>query len=156
MTQLLAATKSSGLASEWLVGASVSKISYFVTGWEIQFLSLDVSADIHFYAAELMIPDIQVWREAFAGLPIDILNTNEPDDVIVGAQLLSAMNYSRVEGVLVNDSGVLELGFDNSIVVHAEAKIDMVDWTWSLKNTSTDEMMTCDSGPIYLSKNVSP
>ena len=150
MTKKVNHTEAAGIISDWLVGAGIQKLTYFITGWEIWLLD-EETVEFKLVAAELTVPNIEVWRNSFSALPIDLLDTNEPDDVIIAAHLFSAFNKSRVEEVSLNETGDLILRFNNLVVIRAEAKVDLVDWAWSLKNTSTNKVLTCDSGPLFLS-----
>ena len=151
MAKLLETEEALASIKKYLIGAYFDKLTYYITGWELRFLN-GSNGEHTLYAAELSIPNVNAWNSTFSGSTIDLLNTNEPSDVIVAAHLFSALNKWRVSDVELELSGRLALMFENSVTVIASSKVDHVDWTWYLAVEADHSRITCDSGSIYLSE----
>lgn len=153
MTEQLQNGEAAVMLKGWLNGASFDKFSYFITGWELRFLGGE-AGEYLLNAAELTVPDTDAWSAALLKTPIDLSDTNKPTDVLVGAQLFSVINQWRVDEVEIGSSGSLSIMFENSVRIDAPAKVELVDWTWSVTSNGDFKTVTCDSGPIYLSNLV--
>lgn len=151
MAKLLEIDEALSSIKKWLAGASFDKITYYITGWELRFVGGSIG-EFTLYASELSIPDSNAWNSTFSNTTIDLLNTNEPSDVIVAAHLFSALNKWRVLEIELAPSGKLALIFENSVKVIANPKVDNVDWTWYLVAEAEHSKITCDSGVICLSE----
>ena len=133
-----------------LGGANFDGIEYFIAGWVLRFVPAK-GKDIILKAFDLTLDNIESWRHSLSNCPIDILETNEPDDGIVAIALFSALNKAQISSVKVDKNFNLMISFSNGVSVVAKGTDDVVDRCWEVE-LSTARLIT-DGGGIYKSKN---
>lgn len=130
-----------------LVGCSLNKISYYITGWDLRFTG-KTSPEYRVYASDFEVPNYDSWRESVNATPVDLLDTNEPKDTIAAIVLFTALNRWPVRSTTIDDQGSLSLTFENGSCVKALAIVEFVDWTWHI-DSEAGNIITCDSGALY-------
>jgi len=100
-----------------LIGASLEKVTYAITYWELVFLA---QHDVALMAAEILLPDQESTEEESA------------QAVKVGSLLLRLTNKSRVVAVDVQSSGNMIVSFSGGESIRFLAQVPSVDWTWSI------------------------
>ncbi len=135
-------------ASEKLVGCSIDKISYCITGWELRFIHSE-GEEYYLSTSEILIPNLDNWWSKVSSLPIDLKNTNEADDTISAINIFTLTNKWPVTNISMGPGGNLQLEFGNGIVLVIPALVQHVDWTWELKKEDGSNLITCDSGAFY-------
>ena len=132
------------ILSKELGGASFDRIEYFISGWALRFVPAK-GEDIILKAFDLTLDNIESWRHALSNCPIDILETNEPDDGIVAVALFSALNKAQISSVKVDNNLNLTILFSNGIIVVAKGADDVIDWCWEVE-LSTNRLITDGDG----------
>ncbi|MEK8035083.1 hypothetical protein AACH06_30060 [Ideonella sp. DXS29W] len=112
---------------EALVGASLERVTYAITYWELVFLA---QHDVTLMAAEILLPDQESPEE------------ESEQAVKVGSLLLRLTNKSRVVAVDVQANGDMIVSFLGGESVRLLAHVPNVDWTWSLR--SEEFRFVCD------------
>jgi|GEM_PF-3598156 len=141
--------EASKLLNSRLVGASFDRLSYFITGWELRFQGWE-AGEFYLRAGELESPDKDELKAAISSVTHDLLDTNEPEDVVTATQLFSVLNKWRIDQILLNSSGMISITFENSVKINVLSQTELTLEDWSLNSES--ELMVCDSGDIFLSK----
>ena len=113
-----------------LTGASLEKVTYAITYWELVFLAQD---DVKLMATEILLPDQTSTEE------------ESKQAVRVGSLLLALTNRTRVAALDVHSSGDLVVGFSGGESIRIMAEVTLVDWTWSIE--TSEFRFVCD-GPL--------
>lgn len=135
------------MVSSMLVGCGLNKISYYITGWDLRFIG-KTGPEYSVYASDLEIPNYENWWESVRAMPVDLSDTNEPNDTIAAIVLFTALNKWPVNDVAIDDQGNLCLTFENGSSFKALANVEFVDWTWQI-DSEAGNVITCDSGVLY-------
>ena len=151
MTKIISAEQTENLLRKYLIGSCVNSVTYFVTGWKLRFLGQS-GFECLLHASDIVVPDLQSWQSALVMLPLNILDTNEPDDVIAAAIIFSAVNRWPVEGLRIDPDGNMSLRFENGAEFRVEAHVEHVDWTWSVDRENGQNIVLCDSGTLNLNE----
>jgi len=106
---------------EVLIGASLERVTYAITYWELVFLA---QHDVRLMAAEILLSDQESPEEESA------------QAVKVGTLLLRLTNKSRVVAVAVQSSGDMIVSFLGGESIRFQAQVPSVDWTWSIGSES--------------------
>jgi len=134
--------------SEILIGCSINKVSYFITGWDLRLIG-ESGHEYHLFTSEIRISAIEKWWNNIGELPINLKNTNEADDTIAAINIFTVTNKWPISSIKIDHQSNLELKFENGCNLYMPAVVDYVDWTWQI-NTETDtNIVTCDSGALY-------
>jgi hypothetical protein len=131
--------------SEILVGCSINKVSYFITGWDLRLIG-ESGPEYNLYAAEIRIPEIDKWWITIGELPINLKNSNEADDTIAAMNIFTVTNKWPVSSIAINHQSNLELKFDNGCSLYMPAVVDCVDWTWEVNTETGTNIVSCESG----------
>ena len=134
--------------SEILIGCTINKVSYFITGWELRLIGKS-GPEYNVYAAEILISEINNWWNYMGELPVNPRDTNEADDTIAAINIFTVTNKWPVSGIAINHLSNLELKFDNGCSLYMPAVVDCVDWTWQINTGTGTNIVTCDSGMLY-------
>lgn len=136
---------------ERLIGSNINRISNFITGWSIKLIG-PKGPEYNIEASEIIIPHIEQWRDAFAILPTDLLNTNEPDDVICAAILFSSMNKWPIINITIADNSDMTVKFKNDNQIIIKANVKYIDWTWEVNKENGNNILHCASGILTLNE----
>jgi hypothetical protein len=153
MATEISAEVASDLISRNLVGYSIDRISYYITGWELR-LNSPSGPELQLSAAEIVAGDIEAMWGGLGELPIDLHNTNEPNDTLIAMILFTATNKWPITGASVDIPGNLIITFGNQSSIRCLAKVEQTDWTWDIRDLDDRNCMTCDSGPIFMQGDV--
>jgi hypothetical protein len=134
--------------SELLIGCSINKVSYFITGWELRLIG-EIGPEIYLYAADIRIPDEGIWWEQTNRLPIDLKNTNEASDTLSAIVIFTVTNKWPISDIGIDQAGNLKIYFANGCELYIPALVDHVDWTWQIDDEKRNNIITCESGPLY-------
>lgn len=133
--------------SRMLIGSSIDRMTYYITGWELQLVSAD-SPEYIIIASEITLPNIDRWRGSVAELPLDLTDTNEPEDTIVAISIFTVLNKWPVSSIEIDGKGNLMVGFENGIVLCVSAVVEIVDRAWHVLE-GKEVLLTCEFGAIY-------
>jgi len=134
--------------SEILIGCSINKVSYFITGWDLRLIG-ESGPEHYLYTSEIRVSEIEKWWDNIGNLPINLKNTNEADDTIAAINIFTVANKWPISNITINHQSDLELKFDNGCSLVMPAIIDCVDWTWQINTERDINIVTCDSGALY-------
>jgi len=134
--------------SEILIGCSINKVSYFITGWDLRLIG-ESGPEYHLFTSEIRIPGIEKWWNNIGELPINLNNTNEADDTIAAINIFTVTNKWPISRITIDHQSNLELKCENGCNLYMPAAVDYVDWTWQINTESDTNIVTCDSGALY-------
>ena len=134
-----------GILSDSLIGSSINSVRYFITGWSLRILG-PTGPECTLDASEITLPDLALWRKNFVNLPIELLNTNEADDVIVASVIFSVVNKWPISSIQIKGKGDLVIGFENDSKIIIKAIVEYIDWTWKVDGADGKNLVFCDSG----------
>ncbi|KXX70854.1 hypothetical protein [Flammeovirga sp. SJP92] len=126
--------------SQWLKGAYIDKITYYITGWELSFTNKENEVDAVLSKIELIDP--HKWAPVPPSSPIDLRDTNEYNDTLIAIVLFTVINRHPINTISVDDKNNLIIKFENQSKIRIPSDDGMVDITWSLKNND-DKIMEC-------------
>ena len=130
-----------------LVDGFISRVTYYITGWEL-FIVLDDGSEIRICAAELRIPEQENWLKRLAAAPFGLQEGNEPEDTASAIAVFNVINSFPITEVLITNEGTLELRFAAGGSILFPGIVEGVDWTWQVDQNGTN-LVTCDSGPLF-------
>lgn len=133
--------------SDRLISSSINKFAYFITGWTIRLIG-STGPEYTLKASEIQLSDSKSWRRGFAELPINLIDTNEPEDVLTGAAILSVTNRWPVQKVSINQKADLLIRFENEVEIIVRGLVDVVDWTWQVDADDGTNIVFCDTGEL--------
>ena len=148
MSREISKAEAQAKLSEILIGCSINKVSYYITGWDLRLIG-ESGPEYSLYTSEIQIPEIEKWWNNIGELPINLNNTNEADDTIAAINIFTVTNRWPVSSVAISHQNNLELKFDNGCSLVMPAIVEYVDWTWHLNTESDINIVTCDSGSLY-------
>ena len=149
MASLISNQEAESQLHKILCNAFMHKLTYNITSWQLYFIT-DKGQEICIHSAEIEVPDIESWWDGIGSTPVNLHKANEPNDTIAAICLFTIINQWPIDIVKVDKQGNLYLSFTNGCLVKLLAVIEVVDWTWQVKQESLDSIMTCDSGDIYI------
>lgn len=149
MGKVISPQEAEKILSDHLIGCSINLVTYFITGWTFRVFGKE-GPELNIQASDIVVPNIEEWRKAFKALPSDLLNTNEPDDVIAAAIVFSALNKWPIGKVSVTTESDLVLSFENKTNFVIKAHVEYVDWTWQVDKENGDNLVFCASGELTL------
>ncbi len=130
-----------------LIGRYISRVTYYITGWEL-FSVLEDGSEIRLCTAELRIPEQESWLKRLAAPPFDLHERNEMEDTASAIAVFNVINSFQIAIVLIGNDGTLEIGFDAGRKIIFPAIVDGVDWTWQVYRNDIN-LVTCDSGSLF-------
>ncbi len=130
-----------------LVGHYISKVIYYITGWEL-FIVIADGSDIRIRTAEVRISEQQQWLSHLATAPFSLQEGNEPEDTPSAIAVFNVLNSFPITDVLIANDGTLELCFSIGRSLIFPGLVDDIDWTWQVDRNG-DNLITCDGGPLY-------
>jgi hypothetical protein len=148
MNRIISTEEASSKLSELLIGSSIDKVYYYITGWELRFIGKD-GLETNLSASEITIPNEDKWWGRVSDLPIDINNTNEASDTLSAIVIFTATNKWPITDIAVDKNGNIDLHFKNGAILNIMAIVENVDWTWQINNSAGENLITCDSGSLY-------
>ncbi len=134
--------------TEMLVGCFINKVAYHITGWDFRLIG-ETGPEYNIYAAEVEVPNILQWWNSVKATPVDLGDTNEPEDTIVAMNIFTVVNKWPICRVSIDDQSNLYLEFGNGCVLKILAIVELIDWTWQIGTDANKDIMTCDSGTLY-------
>jgi len=149
LNKIVSNNKAADILLERLIGSSINKVTYAITEWTLRIIGPN-GPEYTLRAADIELINIGLWRKKVSRLPINIMDTNEPDDVITGAVIFSVVNRWPISKIQLNDQADLLLGFENNIEITVKAKVDLVDWTWQIDDENGTSIIFCDSGELSM------
>jgi hypothetical protein len=148
MNKLITSEAACSKLSELLIDSTINKVSYYITGWELR-LAGETGPEIYLSAADIRIPDEGMWWEQTKSLPVDLRNTSEASDTLSAIVIFTVTNKWPISDIDVDKAGNLKIYFANGSVLCIPALVDLVDWTWQIDDENRNNIITCDSGPLY-------
>jgi len=136
------------LISAILVGCSLDKVCYYVTGWELGVLDGN-GTEYNIVTAEIQALGIQEWWESVDDPSFSLTDTNEPEDTLVAIAVFTVLNKWPIKFIRLDEQSNLSITFENQCAIRLLSIVDQVDWTWSISNDQKKAIFTCDSGVVY-------
>jgi len=134
--------------SNILVGCSINKVSYYITGWDLRLIS-DNGTEYSIYASDIKVPNIDQWLNSIIQPPVNINDTNELEDTITAIIIFTVINKWPINKIQIDSQGNLYMEFGNGSSVNLLAVVEHVDWTWKITTESNKNIVLCDSGVLY-------
>jgi len=130
------------ILERFLIGASISRIEYFRTRWEISFSIADERQplfseflehpfEVCLEASEISPPDLNKWQQALASTPTDVVALSDRHDAIAALVLFNAVAYSVV-GVEMRQDSTIEIQFDGARKLLVAGICPPIDEVWTL------------------------
>lgn len=135
------------ILTKHLIGLNVNKVEYFITGWNLRLLGR-VGPELTLQASEMTLTNLYLWREKLSDLPVDILDTGEPDDVIIAAVIFTVINKWSISDVKINEKSDLILGFENKSEIVIKGVVDYIDYVWEINQRDGTNLVFCDTGRL--------
>ncbi len=133
------------ILSAHLIGSSIKSVRYYITGWSLRILGL-TGPQCTLKASDITLPNLELWRKKFVGFPTELLDTNEPDDVIIASVIFSVVNKWPISSIQIIREGDLVIGFENDSKIIIKAIVEYIDWTWQVDQEDGKNLVFCDSG----------
>ncbi len=134
--------------SEMLVGCSINKVSYCITGWDLRLIG-ESGPEYIISASDIETPNISQWWDSINEPPISLTETNEPEDTITAITIFTVLNKWPICRVEIDEQSNLCVGFKNGSSIKLLAVVEHVDWTWEIGTDEKNHIITCDSGVLY-------
>jgi hypothetical protein len=149
MISQLSNTEAQNQVTVMLSGCSINKVSYFITGWEFRLIGED-GPEYIVHATHVSIPNKDQWWSSIKNPPVNLKDTNEPDDTIAAMNIFTVINKWPIGSVAIDPSGILNLAFTNGCVIQLLATVKNVEWSWQVATEINKPILTCDGGKFYL------
>lgn len=133
--------------SNRLIGSNINHFTYFITGWTLRLIGSS-GPEYTLRATDIQLKDYKFWLSSFSKLPINLTDSNEPDDVITGAAILSVTNSWPIRSVKLNELADLFIRFENDVEIIVKARVAYVDWTWQIDTEDGTNIIFCDNGEL--------
>ena len=134
--------------SKMLVGCSINKVSYYITGWDLRLIG-ESGPEYIIYASDIETPNINQWWDSINEPPISLTETNEPEDTITAISIFTVLNRWPICSIEIDEKSNLCIGFENGCSINLLAVVEQVDWTWQVGTDRKNHIITCDSGVLY-------
>ncbi len=134
--------------SKMLIGCSINKISYYITGWDLRLIG-ESGLEYIISASDIKTPNINQWWDSISAPPISLTETNEPEDTITAITIFTVLNKWPICSVEIDEQSNLCIGFENGSAICLLAIVEHVDWTWVIGTTEKTHIITCDTGVLY-------
>ena len=134
--------------SKMLVGCSINKVSYYITGWDLRLIT-ESGPEYFISASDIKTPNLDQWWNSIIEPPVSLTETNEPEDTITAISIFTVLNKWPICSVEIDEQSNLCIEFENGCTINLLAVVEHVDWTWQVGTDEKTHIITCDSGVLY-------